>query len=251
MLEKIKEHKTLFIVISCIIGALIFTIAIELFLTIGQTSANPREFTLNDNIRVSVKKDVLIYNEEKKQDDIYIYMTAENVGGVPEPLELENTTGYDENTPISDQLSEEDIQDLDYYETEKINEKTINEYQQEMHKYNDIDSEALVEAFQDSRELEEPINIERPYPQFQSNYEALSGLIQPGESYEFALVFSLISKSEMILRFRPSIKEGSEGSPENIDIHFTIEGKQSTQMQAKTDEENKLIKEKQSAEYVE
>ena len=216
------------------------------------TVADKQSFYIDDTFYVVINHDEAVYNEESGADDFHIYMTAFNYSPPRTDYQDINETGWDENTPTTDQLSEEEKNSLNYYESEKINEKTINEVTKELSQSKSVSAYVDVAAYQGTTELKLPVAYEDLYgDENDESYEGTPTIfenVKSGESYSFDLVVQLKDSSHMTLNFVPNPTLIPDAEP--IFITFDVSQRLSPQMREKVDQQNKEIAEKQSVESI-
>lgn len=259
MINKIRDkvetkNNFLNISIAVIVVALVLLLfwAASPLLSKFTTVADKQSFYIDDTFYVVINHDEAIYNEDNDTDDFHIYMTAYNYSQPNSNYQDINETGWDENTPTTDQLSEEEKNSLNYYESEKINEKTINEVAKELSQSKSVSAYVDVVAYQGTTELKLPVAYEDLYgDENDENYEGTPTIfenVKSGESYSFDLVVQLKDSSPMTLNFVPNPTLIPDAEP--IFITFDVSRRISPQMREKVDAQNKEIAKKQSVESI-
>ncbi|MDO5426288.1 MAG: hypothetical protein Q4F54_00305 [Coriobacteriia bacterium] len=240
------------IAVIAVVAGILLVAAVSLIFAKFTTVADKTSFIINDAFYVVINRDEAVYNEETGADDFNIYMTAFNFS-TPPSYEDVNETGWDENTPTTDQLSEDEINNLNYYESERINEKTANELAKEMSQMKSVSAYMDVYALQGTSELKLPVAYEDVYgdeedPDYVGT-PTIFGNAKSGQWYSFEMTVSLKDTSPMKLYFMPNSELMPNAEP--VVITFEVACKMSPEMRAKADAANKEIAEKQAAESIE
>lgn len=252
-MEYFKQHKilTIFIAAVVVIIASVFIVLILGRINLGKNHVDPVNFRIGNQFDVSVKNDEVIYDANANCDCIALYFKARYIGPEPADIEAQNTTGYDKNTPIVDELSDEQINKLSYEESEKINEKTMYYYQNQMNKMRSVSSFAEVTALQNKQMLAEPDESVRDNTYGTSNEESMGFPVLHGESYDFCLIYQLIDRSDVTIVFSVNYTDPQDNNSQVNDtilLNVDIDGRSSSQLKGQYAELDNAIKEKQSIE---
>lgn len=220
-----------FVVVSFILGTS----------TLKPTTADITNFKVGDAFDVSVNRDIIVHDDENNADNLIVYFSAKNFGPeVDNKIEVQNTTGYDDNTPTADQLSEEEQENLTNEEIEKINEKTINEANKRLNNKRTAGEFIDISAIQDKHALLEPDYLERVGAGNATNLDSLHKGAESGSSYDFYVAFTLNNMDKVTLLVRNYSSENNDNFEINFDIakHFSFKKHQANEPVQKSNHEN-------------
>lgn len=238
----------------CVLAVVIIFAIIWLLFVVGvfklnATTANISTFNIGNAFDCKVNRDEIIHDDETDSDYFVAYFTAHYYGPeVNNQIEEQNTTGYDENTPTADQLSEEEQEQLSNEEIERINEKTINEYSKRLAKKRTAGEFVDVGATQNGRELEEPTNVVREGAGNDTNNSSLHKGAASGESYDFYIMYTLRNLDPVTVYFFPTSEDGEY---DTVEIIFNISERFTFNMLGEKLAENFEISQKQSVKTIE
>ena len=209
-------------ILAVVLGALV-VLTIVLFATgvlkLQPTTADITSFNIGDSFDCRVNRDYVAHDDETDTDYFVAYFSANYYGPeVNREVEEQNTTGYDENTPTADQLSEEEQEQLSNEEIERVNEKTINEFNKRLAKKRTAGEFVEVAGLQDNYILEEPNNLVRSGAGNDDNASSLHKGAASGDTYEFYVIYTLQNFDPVTVVFLPN----TEGNDDIIEITFDI-----------------------------